>query len=221
MKKNNRNKLVPVLDSLESRELLATSPIAVPSVASAQIQMASATKLKRFSETIYVDNALIGSSKTVDLKVRDFKGESQFRRLLVSDLHGKLEKWNTKLGQWQNVRPLTLGQAARLPEAVLYRHTLGLQDKLRWTPGFSVSPDISGQTSAFRVTGIGKARALVTTPGVPAAVENLTVTPVRTGEVLLNWSPAAGATSYKLLLNGQTVIDRLYGTSRLSPTSMR
>jgi len=127
MKKNNRNKLVPVLDSLESRELLATSPIAVPAVASAQIQMASATKLKRFSETIYVDNALIGSSKTVDLKVRDFRGEGQFRRLLVSDLHGKLEKWNTKLGQWQNLRPLTLGQAARLPEAVLYRHTLAFR----------------------------------------------------------------------------------------------
>ena len=61
MKKNNQNKFVPVLNSLESRELLANSPIAVPAVASAQIQMASATKLKRFSETIYVDNALIGS----------------------------------------------------------------------------------------------------------------------------------------------------------------
>jgi hypothetical protein len=202
MNKNNRNKLVPVIDSLESRELLATSPIAVPAVASAQIQMASATKLKRFSETIYVDNALIGSSKTVDLKVRDFRGEGQFRRLLVSDLHGKLEKWSTKLGQWQNVRPLTLGQAARLPEAVLYRHTLGLQDKLRWTPGFTVSPFIWGKNDAFRVTGIGRARSPVITPGVPAGVQDLTVKPIGVGKVALEWSPSDGASSYTVKVNG-------------------
>jgi len=50
--------------------------------------------------------------------------------------------------------------------------------------------------------------------GVPAAVENLTVTPVGAGEVLLDWSPSAGATSYKLLLNGQTVFDRFNDTYR-------
>jgi hypothetical protein len=41
--------------------------------------------------------------------------------------------------------------------------------------------------------------------------------------VLLNWSPAAGATSYKLLLNGQTVFDRFNETYRffdkLSPAT--
>ena len=50
--------------------------------------------------------------------------------------------------------------------------------------------------------------------GVPAAVTNLTVEPAATGKVHVAWSPAAGASSYKLLLNGQTVIDKFFGTSR-------
>jgi hypothetical protein len=50
--------------------------------------------------------------------------------------------------------------------------------------------------------------------GAPAAVENLIATPAGTGQVLLEWSPSAGATSYKLLLNGQTVFDRYFSTSR-------
>jgi hypothetical protein len=50
--------------------------------------------------------------------------------------------------------------------------------------------------------------------GAPAAVENLVATPAGTGQVLLEWSPSAGATSYKLLLNGQTVFDRYFSTSR-------
>jgi hypothetical protein len=38
---------------------------------------------------------------------------------------------------------------------------------------------------------------------VPAAVENLTVTPVGIGEVALQWSPSAGATRYDVSINGQ------------------
>jgi len=159
----------------------------------------------------------------VDLKVRDFRGDGQFRRLVVSDLNGKLEKWNSKLGLWQNVKPLTLGQAARLPEAVLYRHTLGLKDKLRWTPGFTVSPDIWGKNDAFRVTGIGRARSPVITPGVPAAVQDLTVKPIGVGKVALEWSPSDGASSYTVKVNGteNLIVKNVAWTvfENLSPTT--
>jgi len=39
--------------------------------------------------------------------------------------------------------------------------------------------------------------------GVPAAVENLTVTPKGIGNVLISWSPSAGATRYDISINGQ------------------
>jgi hypothetical protein len=42
--------------------------------------------------------------------------------------------------------------------------------------------------------------------GVPAAVENLVATPAGTGELLLEWSPSAGATWYDVYVNGQKTI---------------
>ena len=42
--------------------------------------------------------------------------------------------------------------------------------------------------------------------GAPAAVENLVATPAGTGELLLEWSPSAGATWYDVYVNGQKTI---------------
>jgi|LakMenEpi03Aug12_release.lakeMendotaPanAssembly.Ray.scaffolds.fasta_scaffold02415_8 hypothetical protein len=42
--------------------------------------------------------------------------------------------------------------------------------------------------------------------GVPAAVENLVATPAGTGELLLEWSPSAGAAFYDVYVNGQKTI---------------
>jgi hypothetical protein len=49
-------------------------------------------------------------------------------------------------------------------------------------------------------TGVGAVNPVT---GVPAAVENLTATPVGIGELRLDWSRSAGATLYDVYVNGQ------------------
>lgn len=165
MKKNNRNKIALGIDSLENRELLTATPVSV--MGQAQINVVAVPKAKRISETVYIDKALIGGSQAVELNASQFQASGQSRRLVVSNVNGKIEKWNAKLGQWQNVRPLTPGQVARLPESALLRHSVGLQERLRWSPASTNAnqaetlhaSDDSNETAVATLFGIGKRKA--------------------------------------------------------------